>query len=104
MNQQIVTFEKVFPHMNEGGVFLCEDTHTSYMPWCGGSLYKGDTFTEYSKRLIDIINYQHVDKKDVIDQRIKGVCEGLRSIHFHDSIVVMLKEKVQEFKRQIVNK
>ena len=30
MQQQIVTFEEVFPVLKVGGVYLCEDTHTSY--------------------------------------------------------------------------
>ena len=51
MEQQIISFEKVFPVINSGGVYLCEDTHTSY--WNFDS-YKGGyknmaSFIEYSK-------------------------------------------------------
>ena len=30
MEQQIASIETLFPALNEGGVYLCEDTHTSY--------------------------------------------------------------------------
>ena len=34
----IVTFEALFPALRDGGVYLCEDTHTSYFPGYGGGL------------------------------------------------------------------
>ena len=30
MGQQIVTFEEMYPHVSENGVYLTEDLHTSY--------------------------------------------------------------------------
>ena len=30
MNQQITTFMQMFPHIKDGGVYMCEDCHTSY--------------------------------------------------------------------------
>lgn len=36
MNQQKVTFKAMFPHIADGGLYMCEDTHTSYWPDTGG--------------------------------------------------------------------
>lgn len=56
MKQQIVTFEEMFPHVKDGGVFLCEDTHTSYFPNFAGGLNRKGTFMEYAKTLLDAVN------------------------------------------------
>ncbi len=89
MTQQIVTFEALFPALRNGGVFLCEDTHSSYFPAHGGGLGKRETFIEYAKSLVD---EQHawyhapiaeLDKKDLAKQ--------LYSLSFFDSIVVAEK-------------
>ena len=36
MNQQIVTFRQMFPHIKDGGLYMCEDCHTSYWNNYGG--------------------------------------------------------------------
>lgn len=36
MNQQIVTFREMFPHVKDGGLYMCEDCHTSYWNNMGG--------------------------------------------------------------------
>jgi len=98
MDQQITTFECLFPFLRNGGVFICEDTHTSYMEHIeGAGLHKPTSFIEYSKRLVDNINYQHVSENI-------NFIEGLHSVHFYDSMVVFLKEEEKDFKRVIVNK
>lgn len=40
MNQQIVTFNKMFPHIRDGGVYMCEDCHTSYWEEFSGGGYE----------------------------------------------------------------
>lgn len=51
---QIYAFERIFPKLKSGALYIVEDTCTSYWDW-----YKsGDiNFIEYTKRLIDDINY-----------------------------------------------
>jgi len=46
MHEQIITFEEIYNHINQNGVYLCEDTHTSYWPEYNGGLLKKDTFIE----------------------------------------------------------
>ena len=36
MKQQIATYEELFSHIDENGIYLCEDVHTSYCPGWGG--------------------------------------------------------------------
>ena len=50
MDQQILTFEKVFPLMPLNSVYICEDTHTSYMPYNGGGFRTKGSFIEYAKQ------------------------------------------------------
>ena len=51
--QQIITTECLLSSMNDGGIILVEDTHTSYMSGFGP---KSKSFIEYTKMLIDKVN------------------------------------------------
>jgi len=86
MLQQIVTFEELFDHIKDDGVYVCEDCHTSYFRSYGGGLRRKGTFIEYSKKLIDKLTAWHY-KNDIEDftKTVKSIC-------FYDSIVVIEKE------------
>lgn len=53
--QQIVTTECLLDNINDGGMLVIEDTHTSYMKKFGNQKY---SFIEYTKHLIDLMNYR----------------------------------------------
>ncbi|MFV2057232.1 MAG: class I SAM-dependent methyltransferase [Thiohalomonadales bacterium] len=92
MGQQINTFEELFPVIDENGVYLCEDMHTSYWKgWGGGGYKKKGTFIEYCKNFIDYINAWHsqTSKLSVLD-----FTKSARSLHFYDSVLVIEKEVV----------
>ncbi len=55
-DDQIKTFEHLFPKLNPGGVYIVEDVHTSYWSVCGGG-YESNSFINYTKKLNDLINY-----------------------------------------------
>jgi len=44
IEQQITTFECMYDHIEDDGVYLCEDTHTSYWEEFGGGYKKDGTF------------------------------------------------------------
>jgi hypothetical protein len=44
MNQQIVSYEELFDHIKEDGVYLCEDLHTSYWRSFGGGHKRRGSF------------------------------------------------------------
>jgi hypothetical protein len=91
MSQQITSFEKLFLQLKEGGIYLVEDTHTSYWHEFHGGLRKKGSFIEYSKNLIDSLYEGHVyDKRKILINEITGHMSG---ISFYDSIVVF--EKIQ---------
>jgi len=97
MNHQITTLNKIFPHIKEGGVYICEDTHTSYWPQPWGGVFRGaGTFTEHSKRVTDILNQQHFQGTP-IDNNVLNTYNNLYSVAFYNSMVVMEKENLKPF-------
>ncbi len=90
-NQQIVTFDVLFKHIKEDGVFLCEDVHTSYWNVYGGGNRRQGTFIEYSKLLVDKINAHHSEEASLV---VDEFTRTANSIHFYDSIVVIEKAKM----------
>ena len=87
-NQQIVSFELLFKHIKEDGVYLCEDVHTSYMNVYGGGHLRKGTFMEYTKLLIDKLNAYHSEESSLI---VDEFTKTANSMHFYDSIVVIEK-------------
>ncbi len=88
MNQQIITFEELFPILADGGVYLCEDTHTSYWSDFEGGYRKPDTFLEYSKNFIDRLHARYSLSADL---KTDDFTRAVRSIHYYDSMVVLEK-------------
>lgn len=56
--QQIITAECLLKNINDGGMLVVEDTHTSYMKGYGFRKY---SFIEYVKKFIDRINHRFRD-------------------------------------------
>jgi hypothetical protein len=92
MLQQIVSFEELFNHIKEDGVYLCEDLHTSYWFEYGGGYKRRGTFIEYSKNIIDSINAYHSHQKNF---KVDDFTKSVYSIHYYDSIIV-IEKKVKE--------
>jgi hypothetical protein len=91
MKQQIVTFEHLYDHIVDDGIYLCEDTHTSYWKRYGGGLRKKRSFIEYSKNFIDKLHAWHVGKNKVpVDKFVQST----HSLHFYDSILVIEKRSM----------
>lgn len=86
MKQQIITFEELFDHINDNGIYMCEDCETSYMLEFGGGYRRRGTFIEYSKQLVDKINAWHSCKLSV-DEFTKNA----KSINFYTGMVVIEK-------------
>lgn len=99
MNQQITTFEKVFPKLNMGGVYICEDCHTSYMRHNGGGYKVPSSFIEYSKSMIDTLHFDWKEELDTEWERKTKLINGLTSVHFYDSVVVYEKFGKRDMKR-----
>ena len=90
MSQQITTFNHLFHHIAKDGIYICEDTHTSYWPTFGGGFRKPGTFIEYVKEKIDEINAYH-NKQGTDGLEITDFTRSAKSMHFYDSMVVIEK-------------
>jgi hypothetical protein len=90
MDQQIVSFEELFDHVKESGVYLCEDLHTSYWLKYGGGYKRRGTFIEYSKNFIDLLNAYHSEQNIL---KVNKFTESVDSIHYYDSMLVIEKKK-----------
>ena len=90
MRQQIVTFEELFGHVKDNGVYLCEDLHTSYWLDFGGGYKRSGTFIEYSKNFIDQLNAYHSEQASL---QASPFTKSVDSIHYYDSILVIEKKK-----------
>lgn len=53
---QITTFESMFPHVAQNGLYCCEDLHTSYHPQFGGGYLNEHSFIEFLKGKIDSLH------------------------------------------------
>jgi hypothetical protein len=93
MHQQIATFEELYLRMDPQGIYLCEDTHTSYWPTFGGGLRQPQSFIECVKPLIDRLHAFH--SPDQTQLAPDPFTVSTDSIHFYDSIVVFEKRQRQ---------
>jgi cephalosporin hydroxylase len=89
MHHQITTFEELFDAVAEDGVYMVEDTHTSYWPEFGGGLHSPVSFIEYAKRLADQLNAWHV--REWADAERSAFARSAWSLTFYDSIVAIEK-------------
>lgn len=89
MNQQIVTFEEMFSHIKEDGVYICEDTFSSYNAEKYSSGYKNpSTYIEYSKNFID---YLHAWFSMDQDLTVNEYTRSMHSLHYYPGVVVVEK-------------
>jgi hypothetical protein len=89
MKQQIITFNNLFDHVTENGIYICEDLHTSYWKNYGGGYKNKRSFIEFSKHLIDKLHAWH--SKNV---PIDNITKSTHSLHFYDSVLVIEKRKM----------
>jgi predicted O-methyltransferase YrrM len=86
MEQQIATFEELWPRIRIGGVLAMEDLHTSYWNRYGGGLKQPGTFIEYAKDLIDKQHAWHIPGTEPDDYT-----RSIAGMHVYNSIIVFDK-------------
>ena len=102
MQQQIVSFEELYPHIQPRGVYLCEDIHTSFVKAYDGGYRRPGTFHEYSKGLVDRLHAWYSEQPETF-----GVDELTRStyaLHFYDSILVVEKRPVERPQQSVTGR
>lgn len=80
--QQIVTVAESIAHINDGGVLVVEDVHSSYMATFGNpSKY---SFINFSKKIIDSINSRYHS----LEKKLPLYKDSVLSIEFFESFVI----------------
>lgn len=87
----IAAFEILFPLMADDGLYVVEDTQTSYWPGFGGSsdsLNEPTTTMGYFKRLVDGLNHAELIKPGYQPSYFD---QSIAAIHFYHNLVFILK-------------
>ena len=87
----IASFNFLFNHLSDDGIYVIEDLQTSYQPRYGGSrfnLSKKKTSMSFIKSLADSINYEHKDKPFFKKNTFDGC---VKSISFYQNIAFINK-------------
>lgn len=91
MEQQLTSFEMLYPTVRPGGIYMVEDCHTSYHAQYGGGLGKSGTFIEFAKCKIDELNAFHIHSNREL---ITEFTRSTTGMSFFDSMVVFEKGPV----------
>ena len=102
MQQQIVSFEELYPHIQPRGVYLCEDIHTSFVSRYEGGYRRRGTFHEYSKGLTDKLYAWY--SEDAAAFQVDEFTRGTYAMHFYDSVLVIEKRPMQPPQQSITGK
>lgn len=103
MIQQVTSLYTLFPQLNLGGTYICEDTHTSYFGDWGGKVNNNNSFQGISKQLTDYLNKEHIGPGFISKKLTNIFKDELNSIHFYNSMVIFEKQLVKPFKRVFSN-
>ena len=81
------SFEVLFPLLSEGGLYIIEDTHTSYWLRFGGGFRRRGTAIEFAKQIVDDMHaWYHRRRPKTQAQHEVG------SVAFYDSMIVIEKQ------------
>lgn len=91
MRQQIVTYEEMYDHVKDDGVYMCEDIHTSYWRKYGGGYRRRGTFIEYSKSFID---YLHALYPTSSGMKVNAFARSTHSLHYYPGLLAIEKRNM----------
>jgi hypothetical protein len=113
-SDQIATLAFTFLRLLRiGGIYWCEDTHTSYYKNVrvrDGGYRNPASFIEHAKRIIDVIHARHTHyaighgptpSGPHVDPNDLALYHSTSGIHFYDSVVIIEKELPASFSRLI---
>jgi hypothetical protein len=92
-----ISFETLFPKLSVGGIYMVEDLHTAYWPDFAGGYRKPDSFIEIAKTIVDDIHAPY----HTHGKQVKTTADWVTGVHFHDSIIVLDKQKAPSPKHAI---
>jgi len=84
---QVSSLEILFPFLRPGGIYLCEDTHSSYMKQY---IDQSPTFVEYARAAVDQLHAHWLPPARKSRGELARWCSGL---HFHNSMIFFDKSE-----------
>lgn len=102
----IFSFNVLFDYLNSGGVYVVEDSVTSYWPHFGGGLLSLNNSVEFFKRLCDNVNFNGIEyienpnevwwrkESNLIpfSKKVQPNCRiDIESINFLNSLILITK-------------
>lgn len=90
MHQQIASFESLYPLLNDDGLYVVEDTCTSYWDEFGAGMGVPTTFIEYAKAKIDELNADFVNDPAF---SATAFTRSTTTISFHQGLVAFEKHR-----------
>jgi hypothetical protein len=87
----ITSFRTLFPLLNENGIYVVEDTQTSYWPSFGGNpkdFNDLNTTMGYFKSLVDGLNFEEYPRNDYVPSYYD---KHIVSAHFYHNLVFIYK-------------
>jgi hypothetical protein len=97
---QILTFKKLFNNLKEFGIYIVEDTQTSYWPEFGGKRIDQQdisTCMGYFLELANYLNYPEFPNNEGISLDMLNLSKQVKSIHFHHNLIVVNKDSRQRY-------
>lgn len=91
MNHQIFSLVNLWPYLKNGGIYICEDTHTSYFTRFGGGYKKESTFVHFIKNKIDSLHMWWSGRMSENDTALWT--KSLTKITYYSGIVFLYKDK-----------
>ena len=92
----IETFHILFPRLKDGGIYVVEDTQSSYWPGFGGSsddLTRADTLMNFFKGLADGLNYEEFVRAGYAPTYYD---QHITSMHFYHNMIFIYKGENRE--------
>jgi len=93
VDHQKITLETLWPSLKDGGVYICEDTHTSYFTRFGGGYRLENSFIERAKGLIDSLHMWWSGRMS--REQTAAWTPHLGSMHFYPACVVLEKKAME---------
>ena len=98
INEHVIrTFQYLFPKLKSGGIYVVEDTQTSYRQDYGGddkNLNNDKTMMNLFKKIPDFINHKEYNIKGLEDY---NYLKNVESIHFYHNLIFIFKSETNSY-------
>jgi hypothetical protein len=91
---QIFSFKNLFAHVKGGGIYVIEDTHTSYSRQWGGKPVNQQTLSTamgYFTELAKYLNYLEFGTEEEASADMISLAKTIHSIYFEHNLIILHK-------------